>query len=226
MSSISADFYSGRLGIVARRLINRGIRAALAACRWHARAGARLSDAVSRIVSRRRRALHRLHAGSARRTQMADGASDIGGARRSVSAAAAGCISRSHPDGSCIGNDGRSGGTAARGLARALAIRARDGDHSKSPRRVDANQLDAVRSRPTLFASQITQLLRQTWFTPTAWSEALFMPPVGRRLVPAFGDGLGADRRGAVDALCRRAYRRGHQTGLSRDPRQARALSA
>jgi SAM-dependent methyltransferase len=26
--------------------------------------------------------------------------------------------------------------------------------------------------------SQITQLLRQTWFTPTAWSEALFMPPV------------------------------------------------
>jgi len=27
--------------------------------------------------------------------------------------------------------------------------------------------------------SQITQLLRQTWFTPTAWSEALFMPPVG-----------------------------------------------
>ena len=26
--------------------------------------------------------------------------------------------------------------------------------------------------------SQITQLLRQTWFTPTAWGEALFMPPV------------------------------------------------
>jgi SAM-dependent methyltransferase len=25
---------------------------------------------------------------------------------------------------------------------------------------------------------QITQLLRQTWFTPTAWGEALFMPPV------------------------------------------------
>ena len=27
--------------------------------------------------------------------------------------------------------------------------------------------------------SQITQLLRQTWFTPTAWGEALFMPPFG-----------------------------------------------
>ncbi|MBN9581875.1 MAG: methyltransferase domain-containing protein [Afipia sp.] len=26
--------------------------------------------------------------------------------------------------------------------------------------------------------SQITQLLRQTWFTPTAWGEALFMPPI------------------------------------------------
>ena len=26
--------------------------------------------------------------------------------------------------------------------------------------------------------SQITHLLRQTWFTPTAWGEALFMPPV------------------------------------------------
>ena len=26
---------------------------------------------------------------------------------------------------------------------------------------------------------RITQLLRDTWFTPTAWDEALFMPPVG-----------------------------------------------
>src|SRR2546430_11604057 len=27
--------------------------------------------------------------------------------------------------------------------------------------------------------TQITQLLRQTWFTPSTWGEALFMPPVG-----------------------------------------------
>src|SRR4029078_10304102 len=27
--------------------------------------------------------------------------------------------------------------------------------------------------------SQISQLLRDTWFTPTAWGEALFVPPVG-----------------------------------------------
>src|ERR1700755_1719354 len=26
---------------------------------------------------------------------------------------------------------------------------------------------------------QITQLLRQTWFTPASWGEALFVPPVG-----------------------------------------------
>jgi SAM-dependent methyltransferase len=29
--------------------------------------------------------------------------------------------------------------------------------------------------------SQITQLMRETWFTPTGWGEALHMPPVGRR---------------------------------------------
>jgi SAM-dependent methyltransferase len=28
--------------------------------------------------------------------------------------------------------------------------------------------------------SQITQLLRETWFTPTGWSEALYVPPVAR----------------------------------------------
>jgi SAM-dependent methyltransferase len=29
--------------------------------------------------------------------------------------------------------------------------------------------------------SQITHLLRETWFTPTGWDEALYVPPVGRR---------------------------------------------
>jgi SAM-dependent methyltransferase len=28
--------------------------------------------------------------------------------------------------------------------------------------------------------SQITQLLRDTWFTPTGWGEALYVPPIGR----------------------------------------------
>jgi SAM-dependent methyltransferase len=29
--------------------------------------------------------------------------------------------------------------------------------------------------------SQITALLRETWFTPTGWSEALYVPPITRR---------------------------------------------
>jgi SAM-dependent methyltransferase len=29
--------------------------------------------------------------------------------------------------------------------------------------------------------SQIMQLLRETWFTPTGWDEALYVPPVGRK---------------------------------------------
>jgi SAM-dependent methyltransferase len=30
--------------------------------------------------------------------------------------------------------------------------------------------------------SQITHLLRETWFTPTGWGEALYVPPIARRL--------------------------------------------
>jgi SAM-dependent methyltransferase len=29
--------------------------------------------------------------------------------------------------------------------------------------------------------SQITHLLRETWFTPTGWGEALYVPPIARR---------------------------------------------
>jgi SAM-dependent methyltransferase len=29
--------------------------------------------------------------------------------------------------------------------------------------------------------SQITSLLRETWFTPTGWGEALYVPPIARR---------------------------------------------
>ena len=27
---------------------------------------------------------------------------------------------------------------------------------------------------------QITNLLRETWFTPTGWGEALYVPPIAR----------------------------------------------
>jgi hypothetical protein len=29
--------------------------------------------------------------------------------------------------------------------------------------------------------SQLTHLLRETWFTPTAWGDALYVPPIDRR---------------------------------------------
>src|SRR6202163_2777531 len=29
--------------------------------------------------------------------------------------------------------------------------------------------------------SQVTHLLRETWFTPTAWGDALYVPPIDRR---------------------------------------------
>ena len=74
--------------------------------------------------------------------------------------------------------------------------------------------------------SQITQLLRQTWFTPIGWGEALFVPPLAAgwflRSAAAW------ERVGAsdLDALCRRPHRGSDQTGLPRypcPPRTARA---
>src|SRR5262249_22312987 len=47
-----------------------------------------------------------------------------------------------------------------------------------------------------------------------------------QQLVPALGDGLGARRRGAVDAAGRRAYRGSDQAGLSRTARPSRARAA
>jgi len=73
-----------------------------------------------------------------------------------------------------------------------------------------------------LFAAQITQLLRQTWFTPTAWGEALFKCPRS----PAAGScarpvGVGAGWRGAVAAVRgRRHIVGGDQAGLSRESRR------
>ena len=74
--------------------------------------------------------------------------------------------------------------------------------------------------------AQITQLLRHTWFTPVALERGA-VPAAGRpALVPALGDGLGARRRGAVAAVRRRASRRSHQAGLPRDPGAARTHAA
>ena len=74
--------------------------------------------------------------------------------------------------------------------------------------------------------AQITQLLRQTWFTPAELGRGAVHAAGRQRLVPAFGDGLGARRRSAVDAACRRAYRGSDQAGLSRAARASRTRAA
>jgi len=66
--------------------------------------------------------------------------------------------------------------------------------------------------------SQITQLLRQTWFTPTGWGEALFVPPVGGGWFLRSAMAWGARRRRALAALRGGSHRGGDQAGLSRHP--------
>ena len=72
---------------------------------------------------------------------------------------------------------------------------------------------------------QITQLLRQTWFTPTAWGEALFMPPVagGWFLRSAMAWDASA-RRYRCHSPAFTSWKR--QAGLSRDTRASRAHAA
>ena len=69
---------------------------------------------------------------------------------------------------------------AARSLARAGGGRAAAGRGAESARRVGAHGHDAVRPWPALFALADHALLRETWFTPTGWGEALYVPPIAR----------------------------------------------
>ena len=70
--------------------------------------------------------------------------------------------------------------------------------------------------------SQITHLLREAWFTPVGWGEALYVPPIERGWF--LRSAVAWERAGAthLGAVRRRAYRRGDQAGLSRDPGAAR----
>ena len=70
---------------------------------------------------------------------------------------------------------------------------------------------------------QITHLLRETWFTPDRVGRGALRAADRARLVPALGGGLGTRRRNDLGAVCRRAYRRGDEAGLSRHPGAARA---
>ena len=74
--------------------------------------------------------------------------------------------------------------------------------------------------------SQITQLLRADLVHANGMGRSAIRAADSGRLGSAFGDGVGALERGYVVAIRRRSHRRGHQAGLSRDPRAARADAA
>src|SRR6266852_1912162 len=121
-----------------------------------ARARPRLSHALSRPVSRGLRALRRLHAGGAGRAEMVDRILLVHALEMS-----------DDPEG------------LLREVWRVLAPSGRLMAVIPNRRgvwtRTDTTPFG--HGRP-YSRSQITQLLRQTWFTPTAWGEALFVPPV------------------------------------------------
>src|SRR4051794_6271690 len=199
---------------------------ALAGCAGAAGTGARISDPLSRPVSRGQRALHRLHAGGAGGTEMADGPADAGIPRRPILIAAAGCERRPHPAGSRAGAIGRSGRAAAGGLAGVGALRTDDCDHPQPARGLDSDRQYAVRAGPALFALAD--------HTPAA-PDLVHADGVGRsavhaagrrRLVSAVGDCLGAGRRGAVAAVRGGSHCRSDQAGLSRHSRAPRTHTA
>ena len=173
------DFYSQRLGIVARRLINRGIHGALAGCR---RASACSASAIPRPIS----------ACSARTAERciafmpaAQGVLKWPTARPAL-ATLVDEFSLPLPDAAVDRillvhalemSDDPEG--LLREVWRVLAPSGRMMAVIPNRRgvwtRTDTTPFG--HGRP-YSRSQITQLLRQTWFTPTAWGEALFMPPV------------------------------------------------
>src|SRR3979411_2416906 len=89
-------------------------------------------------------------------------------------------------------------------------------------RRVDAHRQHAVRSRPALFARADHAIAAADLVHAGVMGRGA-VPAAGRQgLVPALGDGMGARRCGAVAAVCRRAYRGSDQAGLSRHSRASR----
>jgi hypothetical protein len=172
------DFYSRRLGIVARQLINRGIRA-----RWPDAEGLRVlglgyPTPYLGLFREDSRTLHRLHAGGAGRAEMADRAAGARDADRRIFDAAAGCGRGPHPAGPRAGDVGRSGTAAARSVARAGAVGPADRSDSQPARRVDAHRQHAVRSRPALFARADHAI---------AAADLVHADGVGRGAVPAAG---------------------------------------
>src|SRR5436190_9654617 len=190
------------------------------------RARPRLSHALSRLVPPQQRALHRLHAGRPGRAEMADRPPGACRPGRSILVAAAGCRVRPYPARACAGDVRRPGKPAARSLACAGALGPPDRRDPQSPRGVDAHRRHAVRARPALFTRADHATVAPDLVHAGRLGRGAVHAAGGQRLVPALGNGVGARRRSAVDAVCRRAYRGGDQAGLSRAAGPSRTRTA
>jgi len=111
--------------------------------------------------------------------------------------------------------------------AGAGAVRPPDGDHSQPARGVDPNRQYAVRvTAGRTPRSQITQLLRQTWFTPKGWGRGAVFCRRSAALVPR--SAMAWERVGAALSLpfAGGPHRGSHHTGLSRHPGTSRTHPA
>jgi hypothetical protein len=173
------DFYANRLGTVARHFVGRGIRR-----RWRDVAGLRLMGLgyATPYLGLFREEAERCFAFMPAAQGVVNGRPRPrpGRAGRRIRTAAAGRRGRPRAAGACAGNVARRNGAAARGLARAGA---------------GGQLLAVVPNRRGLWArmdttpfgngrpysrTQITHLLREAWFTPVSWGEALYVPPIPR----------------------------------------------
>ncbi|MGY4423666.1 hypothetical protein ACVWY2_006115 [Bradyrhizobium sp. JR6.1] len=101
---------------------------------------------------------------------------------------------------------------------RAVTVGAADRDHPEQARRLDAHRCHAVRPWPALFAGADHPVVAADLVHAGVMGRGAVHAAGAGQLVPALGDGVGAGRCGAVDAVRRCAYRGSEQAGLSRDP--------
>ena len=175
------NFYAHPLGTMARRAIGRGIRRL-----WPGSAGLRVlgigyatpylglfREDAERCLAFMPAAQGVVKWPSARPTLVA--------LVDRLGTSAARCGGRSHPARPCDRSQPRCGGIAARGLAGAGAgrpILAVVPNRRGLWARMDTTPFG--HGRP-YSRSQLMHLLREAWFTPTAWGEALYVPPIERR---------------------------------------------
>jgi hypothetical protein len=172
------NFYGQRLGVVARRFIGRGIRSL-----WGNTASQRVlgigyaTPYLGLFREEAERCLALMPAGQGvvkwptSRPALSALVDENGAARRSAMDA---CDARARAEMTTAGRAAARGVAGAPSGGRLLAV--------VPNRRGLWARMDTTpfgHGRP-YSRSQINQLLRETWFTPTGWSEALYVPPVER----------------------------------------------